>query len=92
MLELSLITPTYYSYDDTDELDRLQNQGLHFVCGTLRTTPTSACHIDAEPLRLPRERFTALTIKRHKRMEDDNPCRKMVKEWTPTERIKIHLS
>ena len=58
--------------------------------GALGTTPSSECHIDAnvEPLRLCRERFTALTIERYKRMEEDNPCRKMVEEWTPTERIK----
>ena len=78
------------SKSNTDELDRLQNQGLRFVCGALRTTPSSACHIDAnvEPLRLRRERSTALTIERYKRMEEDNPCRKMVENWKPSERIK----
>ena len=72
------------------KLDRLQNQGLRFVCGALRTTPSSACEIDAdvEPLRLRRERYTALTLERLKRMEDDNPCKKMVDHWEPKERIK----
>ena len=72
------------------KLDRLQNQGLRFVCGALKTTPSSACEIDSdvEPLRLRRERSTALTLERFKRMEDDNPCKKMVDHWEPKERIK----
>ena len=73
-----------------DKLDRLQNQGLRFVCGALKTTPTSACEVDSniEPLRLRRERSTALTLERFKRMEESNPCRQMVDRWEPTERIK----
>ena len=72
------------------KLDRLQNQGLRFVCGALKTTPSNACEIDAdvEPLRLRRERSTALTLERFKRMEDDNPCKQMVDHWEPKERIK----
>ena len=78
------------SKTNQDRLDRLQNQGLRFVCGALRTTPTSACEIDSniEPLRLRRERSTALTLERFKRMEEENPCRQMVDRWEPTERIK----
>ena len=72
------------------KLDRLQNQGLRFVCGALKTTPSSACEIDAnvEPLRLRRERSTALTLERFRRLEPDNPCREMVENWEPTNRIK----
>ena len=72
------------------KLDRLQNQGLRFVCGGLKTTPTSACEIDAnvEPLRLRRERYTALTLERCHRLEQDKPCRQMVEEWEPIDRIK----
>ena len=79
-----------WPYDFKCRLDRLQNQGLRFVCGALRTTPTSACEIDSniEPLRLRRERSTALTLERFKRMEEENPCRQMVDRWEPTERIK----
>ena len=78
------------SKTNQDRLDRLQNQGLRFVCGALRTTPTSACEIDSniEPLRLRRERSTALTLERFKRMEEENPCRQMVDRWEQTERIK----
>ena len=87
MSELSLITLHPYKLQLAGQFDRLQNQGLRFVCGSLWTAPiSSACHIDVnvDPLMLHRERFTALTIKR---MEEDNP-RQMVEEWTPTERIK----
>merc|ERR1711923_391296 len=72
------------------KLDWLQNQGLRFVCGALKTTPSNACEIDVdvEPLRLRRERSTALTLERFKRMEGDNPCKQMVDHWEPKERIK----
>ena len=72
------------------KLDRKQNEALRFVCGALRTTPTSACEIDAnvEPLNLRRERSAALTLERFKRLEEDNPCKIMTTEWTPKGRIK----
>ena len=81
---------TTASKSNQSKLDRLQNQGLRFVCGALKTTPTSACEIDAniEPLRLRRERSAALTLERFKRMEDSNPCKKMVENWKSRDRIK----
>ena len=60
------------------------------MCGALKTTPTSACEIDAnvEPLRLRRERSTALTLERFRRLDKDNPCREMVDNWEQIDRIK----
>ena len=78
------------SSSNQEKLNRKQSQAVHFVCGALRSTPTSACEIDAniEPLQIRRERNTALTLERFKRMDKSNPCRKMVDSWNPTERIK----
>ena len=61
------------------KLDRKQNEALRFVCGAIKSTPSSACEVDAniEPLNLRRERNAALTLERFKRMEPENPCRKM---------------
>ena len=72
------------------KLDRKQNEALRFVCGALRSTPTSACEIDAnvEPLSIRRERSAALTLERFQRLEEDNPCKTMTTEWTPKRRIK----
>jgi len=73
-----------------NKLDRKQNEALRFVCGGLRTTPNSACEIDAniEPLNNRRERSAALTLERFKRMDEENPCRKMTENWTPIDRIQ----
>merc|ERR1711879_1121206 len=58
------------------KLDCKQNEALRFVCGALKSTPSSACEVDAniEPLNIRRERNAALTEERFKRMEEDNPC------------------
>ena len=78
------------SISNQEKLDRKQSQAVHFVCGALRSTPTSACEIDAniEPLKIRRARNASLTLERFKRMEETNPCRKMVDTWKPIERIK----
>ena len=72
------------------KLDRKQNEALRFVCGGLRSTPNSACEIDAniEPLNNRRERIAALTLERFKRMDVENPCRIMAENWTPIDRIQ----
>ena len=90
VFDFSAPLQTTASKSNQSKLDRLQNQGLRFVCGALKTTPTSACEIDAniEPLRLRRERSAALTLERFKRMEDSNPCKKMVENWKSRDRIK----
>ena len=71
-------------------LDRKQNEALRFISGGLRSTPSSACEIDAniEPLSIRRERCAALTLERMKRMEEDNPCKDMVANWKQKARIK----
>ena len=71
------------------KLDRKQNEALRFVSGALKSTPTSACEVDAniEPLNIRRERNAALTLERFKRMEPDNPCKEMTLQ--PKQRNRI---
>ena len=78
------------SKSNQEQLDRKQSQAVHFICGALRTTPTSACEIDAniEPLKIRRDRNTVLTLERFHRMEENNPCKKMVNNWKPRARIQ----
>ena len=63
---------------------------MRFVCGGLRSTPSSACEIDAnvEPLDIRRDRFAALTLERFKRMENDSPCKEMTAKWKQKNRIQ----
>ena len=72
------------------KLDCKQNEALRFVCGGLRSTPSSACEIDAnvEPLNIRRERSAALTLERFKRMDTDNPCYSMTSKWKERKRIQ----
>lgn len=71
------------------KLDCKQNEALRFLSGTLKTTPSNACKVDAniEPLNLQREQNEALTLERFKRMEPDNPCKKMTLQ--PKKRNRI---
>ena len=39
----------------------------------MRTTPTAACKIDIEPLKLRRNRATIAAVERYKRLEDNHP-------------------
>ena len=77
------------SKSNKEKLDRKQSEALRFVCGGLRTTPNSACEIDAniEPLNIRRERSAALTLERYKRMNEDNPCKRLAEELPNSYRI-----
>jgi len=81
---------TTASTTNLEKIDRLQNQALRFVCGGLTTTPTCACEIDVnvEPLKIRRERATVLTLERFKRMEGNNPCKRMTDTWQNKNRVQ----
>ena len=72
------------------ELDKVQNQALRFICGGMRSTPTSACEIHAniEPLGLRREKAALEMFERTKRMSNKHPAKQLVDTWKPKERIK----
>ena len=72
------------------KLDTLQNAAVRYICGGMRSTPISACEIDAdiEPLKIRREKASALMHERVLRKEAHHPCRKLVDGWHPCKRIK----
>ena len=74
----------------TTSLDRVQNQGLRFICGGMRTTPTAACEIDAniEPLNIRRQRALLEAVERYKRMENNHPNRQTIDRWKSNQRIQ----
>ena len=72
------------------ELDKLQNHALRFICGGMRSTPTSTCeiHTNVEPLGLRREKAALEMYERAKRMEEKHPARQLVEKWKLKDRIQ----
>ena len=73
------------------QVDRIQNQAIHFICGAMRSTPTAACEIDAniEPLDIRREKSTIEAVERYRRMPLDHPNRIVVDKWKHNNRLKL---
>ena len=73
-----------------EKLDKIQNNALRFICGGMKSTPTAACEIEAniEPLHLRRQKASILMKERYLRKPENHPCRELVKNWTPRQRIK----
>ena len=78
------------SHTTQSGVDKIQNNALRFICGGLRSTPTSTCeiHTNTEPLGLRREKAALETFERCKRMPAEHPARKLVDNWKPLHRIK----
>ena len=70
-------------------LDRVENQALRLICGAMKTTPTSACEIEANicPRDLRRKSALLESVERYKRKEN-HPNKALVDNWKPTKRIK----
>ena len=60
------------------------------MCGGMKSTPTSACEIqaDLEPLGLRREKAALNMYERAKRMPAAHPTRVLVDKWRKKDRIK----
>ena len=78
------------SQSTSSVLDRIQNHALRFICGGLRTTPTSACEVQAnvEPLSLRRAKATLELTERCLRMPENNATRMLVSKWNRKSRLK----
>ena len=72
------------------ELDKIQNHALRFICGGMRSTPTSTCeiHTNVEPLRIRREKAALEMYERAKRMDTQHPAKLLVDNWKQKERIQ----
>ena len=71
-------------------IDRIQNNALRFICGGMRSTPTSACEIQSnvEPLSLRREKATLELKERCHRMPETNANKRLVTNWKCNNRLK----
>ena len=71
-------------------LDRTQNHALRFICGGMRSSPTSACEVSAniQPLELRRQKAALDLYERAKRMEKNHPCRQVVDKWKNVARLQ----
>ena len=56
----------------------------------MKSTPIAACEIDSniEPLNLRRESSVVEMVERYRRCDKDNPNKKIVDKWSPSENIK----
>ena len=78
------------SKSSQETLDKIQNHALHFICGGMRSTPTSTCeiHTNVEPLGLRREKAALEMFERCKRLPAQHPTRKLVDNWKSRNRLK----
>ena len=47
-MEYNLPLQSITSETTQSTLDKVESQAVHFITGGLKTTPTAACHIDAD--------------------------------------------
>ena len=72
------------------KLDKIQNNALRLINGGMRSTPTAACEIHAniEPLGKRREKAALELYEKTKRTSCENPNRKLVDRWQPSNRLQ----
>lgn len=72
------------------ELNKVQNHALRFICGGMKSTPTSACeiHTNIEPLGIRRQKAALEALERYRRFNPGHPAKNLVENWKPKNRIK----
>ena len=90
ILDYNIVLQNICSNTTKQSLDRIQNHALRFICGGMRTSPTSACEVSAnvQPLELRRQKAALDLYERAKRMEKDHPCRQVVDKWKKLVRLQ----
>ena len=73
-----------------EDINKVQNHALRFICGGMKSTPTSACEImtNIEPLNIRRQKAALESSERYKRLNPKHPARTLVDNWKPKNRIK----
>ena len=89
-LEQDLALQSICSPTLQQNLERVQNEAVKFISGGMKSTPIAACEIDSniEPLNLRRESSVIEMVERYRRCDKDNPNKKIVDKWSPSENIK----
>ena len=90
VLEQHLALQSISSTSQQQKIDKVQNEAVKFISGGMKSSPIAACEIDSiiEPLSLRREASVVEMVERYRRSEIDNPNRKIVDRWTPSNSIK----
>ena len=72
------------------ELNKVQNHALRFICGGMKSTPTSACeiHTNIEPHGIRRQKAALEALERYRRFDPGHPAKVLVESWKPRNRIK----
>ena len=89
-MDYSLTLQVLSSKSSQQTLDKVQNQALRFISGAMKTTPTDACeiHTNIAPMSLRREAAVVETCERFRRLEENNPYKKLTESTRPIQRIK----
>ena len=90
VLEQHLALQSICSTSQQQKLDKVQNEAVKFISGGMKSSPISACEIDSiiEPLSFRREASVVEMAERFRRNDIENPNRKIIDKWTPSETIK----
>ena len=88
-LDYNISLQNISSKSNKESLDKVQNQALRFICGGMKSSPTSACEIDSnvEPLEMRRKKAALELHERSKRLENNHPNKALVDNWKPKNRI-----
>ena len=88
-LEYSSAALSTATHTNLATLDKVQNQALLFISGTMKTTPTSACEIECniEPLDIRRDAAIITTYERYQRLEHHRN-KALIQTWRKKTRIK----
>lgn len=73
-----------------EKIDKVQNNALQLINGSMRSTPIAACEIlaNVEPLDLRREKAAIELYERSLRMSPNHPNHILVNQWKPKSRLK----
>ena len=87
-LDYNISLQNISSKSNKESLDKVQNQALRFICGGMKSAPTSACEIDSnvEPLELRRKKAALDLYERSKRLERNHPNRTLVDQSMETKK------
>ena len=82
VMEYNLPLQSIASKTTQSSLDKVESQAVHFITGGLKTTPTAACHIEAdiEPLKLRREAAVIESVERYRRTDENHPSKELVEK------------
>ena len=89
-IDYGLALQNISSQSTQESVDKVQNNALRFISGAMKSTPSAACeiHTNVEPLNIRREAAAVEMTERYRRLNLDNPNRKLTESPRPEQRLK----